>query len=88
MLKVLDFWAQWCAPCRMMKPVIEEVSKIFDIEQVDVDEAVDKAQRYGIKAIPTLIVLKDGKEIARFVGFIGKERLLKTLEELDAENVG
>ena len=74
---LLDFWAGWCMPCRMVAPIIEELAEEFKesatVGKVDVDKENALAARYGIMSIPTVIVLNDGVEIIRFVGVQAKE---------------
>ena len=69
---LVDFWATWCGPCRMMAPIVEELGADYDgkvvVGKVDVDEEGELAQRYGIMSIPTLILFKDGKPAAQMVG--------------------
>jgi len=69
---LVDFWATWCGPCRMMAPIVEELDADYDgkvvVGKVDVDEESDLAQRYGIMSIPTMILFKDGKPAAQMVG--------------------
>ncbi len=73
---LVDFWATWCGPCRMIAPVIEEIAAEFEgraiVGKVDVDEEPALAQRYGIMSIPTLIVIKGGKVAEQAVGARGK----------------
>lgn len=79
--KLLDFWAPWCGPCQMMKPVIEELEKELkdkvEFVEINVDEDQETASKYGVMGIPTFVIEKDGKEIARKTGFTSKEELLK-----------
>ena len=68
---LLDFWAEWCGPCQMLSPVVEEVArqvKDVKIGKINVDEEQELAMRYGVMSIPTVIFFKDGKEIDRKVG--------------------
>lgn len=78
---LVDFWASWCGPCRMLGPVVEQVAEEagnVKIAKVNVDDEPDLAEQYGINAIPCLIVFKDGKPFKRSVGYIPKE----SVEEL------
>lgn len=82
-IKLLDFWAVWCGPCKIMEPVIEEIEKELEgkieIEKINVDENPTKASEYGVMSIPTYIVLKDGKETGRRIGVTSKSELIKLL---------
>ena len=73
---LVDFWATWCGPCRMIAPVIEQVAAEFEgravVGKVDVDEEPGLAQRFGVMSIPTLVVLKDGKVVEQAVGARGR----------------
>ena len=76
---VIDFSAQWCGPCKMMAPVLEEVSESMSSEaefyNIDVDDARAEAEEFSVMSIPLLVVLKDGKEVSRQVGFQPKENI-------------
>lgn len=77
---LVDFWAAWCGPCRMLGPVIEEISGEghpgLSVGKVNVDDNQELATRYGVMSIPTVIVFKGGKEVARAVGVKSKDDLL------------
>lgn len=72
-LVLVDFWATWCGPCKMLAPVIESLAEEYAgkavIAKVDVDQEKGLAQRFGVMSIPTVVVFKDGKELAREIGF-------------------
>jgi thioredoxin 1 len=74
---LVDFWAEWCGPCKMAAPVLEELSEIYKdkvlVMKLDVDKNPSMSQKYGVMSIPTTILFKGGKEIGRQVGFSGKE---------------
>ena len=75
---LIDFFATWCGPCKMLSPVIEQVANEhpeLKVVKVDVDEAPAIAAKYGIQAIPTLFLLKDGKTVANSMGYINKNQL-------------
>ena len=79
---LLDFWASWCGPCRMVSPIVDEVaSEREDIRvgKVNVDEEPDLAGRFGVSSIPTLVVMKDGKITNKSVGAIPKDSILALL---------
>lgn len=79
---LLDFWASWCGPCRMVAPIVEEIAgERTDIQvgKVNVDEQPELAAEFGVMSIPTLVVMKDGREAARSVGAQPKEELLSML---------
>ena len=80
-LVLVDFNATWCGPCRMLKPVLEEISDKYKIVSVDVDENMDLARDYGIQTIPCLLIFKDGKEVKRSVGLKSKEDIISMMEE-------
>ena len=80
---LIDFYADWCGPCKMLSPVIEAVAKEnkdTKFVKVNVDEAQEIAMEYNIMSIPTLIILKDGKEINRMVGFADKSEITSMIK--------
>lgn len=79
---LVDFWAPWCMPCRMLSPVVDAVSEEVTnakVAKVNVDEQESLAARFDVMSIPTLIVLKDGKEVKRSVGVVQKEAIINML---------
>lgn len=78
---LVDFSAKWCGPCRMLEPVLENVSKSNNVVQIDVDASQELAVKYGIMSIPTLIVFKDGKEINKSLGYMSESEILKMLNK-------
>ncbi len=81
---VVDFWAQWCGPCRAIGPVIEELSSTYEgkaqIGKVDVDDNPELSQKYGIRSIPTILILKDGEVMETIVGAPSKGTLVEKIE--------
>jgi len=82
---LVDFWADWCAPCRMLAPTLDAVAEQFaesaGVVKVNVDDNTSTAQRYGIKGIPTLILFSEGKEVERVVGATSKESISRMIEK-------
>ncbi len=79
---LVDFYADWCGPCRMVSPLVDELSEesdAFKVGKVNVDESPELAARYGVMSIPTLLVLKDGKVAQQAVGARGKDAIRKML---------
>ncbi len=79
---LLDFWADWCGPCRMLSPVVDQIAaERTDIKvgKVNVDEQPELARQFGVMSIPTLVVMKDGKAVAQSVGVQPKEAILRML---------
>ena len=81
---LVDFWAVWCGPCRMVAPVLEEIASEqgdkVKIAKLDVDANPITAGRFGVRAIPTMILFKGGKEAQRLVGYMPKERVLQQIQ--------
>lgn len=82
---VVDFFATWCGPCKMISPIIEKLANdITNVKfvKVDVDKHDELARIYGIMSIPTLIFFKDGKEVKRHVGFINEDKIKEIIDEV------
>lgn len=86
---LVDFWAAWCGPCRMVAPIIDELSKDYDgravVGKVDVDSNQQFAAQYGVRNIPTVLVFKDGEVVGRQVGVAPKAAYTEALDSLLAE---
>jgi len=82
---LVDFWAEWCAPCQMVGPIVEEVAGEYagkaKVGKVDCDPNRETAAKFGITAIPSLIIFKDGEVAKRFVGVTGKDDLKAALDQ-------
>lgn len=84
-LSVVDFYATWCPPCKMLAPIMEEIgeqAKGFQVAKIDIDQAIEVANEYGVMSIPTLIFFKDGKELQRLVGFRNKDEIMQEINSL------
>lgn len=83
-LTVIDFWAEWCGPCRMISPIVEELSKEYDgkvfVGKVDVDSNPEVSMKYGIRSIPTILFLKNGEVVDKHVGATTKQVLANKIE--------
>ncbi len=82
---LVDFWAEWCPPCRMQGPIVEKMVEAYAgkalVAKLDVDSNKETAARFGVQSIPTILVLKGGKETERLVGLQSKEKLRAALDK-------
>lgn len=81
---LVDFYAEWCGPCKMLGPIIEEVADELNsikVMKVNIDEHGDIAQKYGVMSIPTLILFKDGNEVNKSIGFMPKEDIIEFVNQ-------
>lgn len=83
---MIDFYADWCGPCKMLMPIVEELAGEYEgkvnIVKLDVDASQDLAQKYGVMSIPTLVFIKDGNEVDRITGAMPKDALAEKLDSL------
>jgi thioredoxin 1 len=81
---LVDFWAEWCVPCHMVSPVVEEIGRdkgeALQVAKLNIDDNPVVTRRFGVMSIPTLMLFKDGEEIARVVGARGKDALLREID--------
>jgi thioredoxin 1 len=81
---VVDFWAEWCAPCKRIAPILEDIAAEYEgqlkVTKLDVDENPNTAGVYGVMSIPTLLVFKEGEPVERIVGYMPKERLMDKIK--------
>ncbi len=84
-LVLVDFWAPWCMPCRMLAPTIEEIANEMEgkvkVCKMNVDESIQYPQQYGIMSIPTVMLFKDGQVVETMIGLQPKEEIVKTIQE-------
>ncbi len=84
-LVLVDFWAPWCMPCRMLAPTIEEIANEMEgkvkVCKMNVDESIKYPQQYGIMSIPTVMLFKNGQIVETMIGLQPKEEILKTIQE-------
>ncbi len=89
---LVDFWAAWCAPCRMLAPIVEQVAEKYTgsarVVKLNVDDNPNVSQKYGIKGIPTLILFKNGKEEERVVGATSKDAISRMIDKHAASSSG
>jgi len=82
---LVDFWATWCGPCKMLSPIIEEISVDFEgkaiVGKVDVDNNQQSSMEYGIRNIPTMLIFKNGEVVDKFVGVVSKETIAEKLNQ-------
>jgi thioredoxin 1 len=85
---LVDFWAPWCGPCRMQSPIIDQVAETIGskakVAKVNVDEAPSVASAFGVLSIPTLLILKDGQVVQKYVGVQNQEKLLEAINQASA----
>ncbi len=79
---LVDFYADWCGPCKMLAPILEELKDEIKIVKVNVDENEEVAMKYGVMSIPTLVFFKEGKLIHKMIGYVNKETMLDVIKEM------
>lgn len=82
MIKILDFYAQWCAPCKAIAPILDELHNDFpdvQIDKIDIEENDEVAEYYNIRNIPTLLFFKDGVQVDKIVGAVKKDKIVDTI---------
>ena len=85
-LYMVDFYADWCGPCKMMAPIVEKIAKEFEgkinVCKINVDDSSKTSSKYGIQGIPTIIFFKDGEIVDNYVGFLSEENMRKKITDL------
>jgi len=80
---LVDFWAEWCGPCKQISPIVDEISSDLDgklkVTKINVDDSQDLAAKYNIMSIPTLLIFKGGEPVEQIVGAMGKDQLLEKI---------
>ena len=83
-LILIDFWAQWCGPCRSLSPVVDDLSKAYEgkaiVAKIDVDENPDIVEKFSIRNVPTILLIKDGEVVDKIVGAVPKNEIVATIE--------
>lgn len=85
MIKILDFYAEWCGPCKAMSPILDQIEDELDdviIEKYDVEENEEIVEDYGIRSVPTLVFIKDDEIVSKHVGSLNKEKLLAIINKI------
>ena len=88
---LIDFWAVWCGPCKAIAPVIEEIAVEYDgkvkVGKLDVDQNQKTAMQYGVRSIPTILIIKSGEVVSQIIGAVPKENIIKALDEILENNI-
>lgn len=77
---LVDFFAEWCAPCRALSPIVEDIAKDYNVCKVNVDTSPQLARMYNVQSVPTLVVMKNGRMVSHLVGLADKEQILDILK--------